>query len=375
MRYGEIIQEMRPDSDEYYALDRADKWLAKYTYENLDKWPNKEVLQTLVQRYPISKPMKIYRGMNFSTKELWDEFAKEINTGSLTFGGISSWGRNNEHVEQFAVTKPSYGLNLDTMREYSASQKEMEYISGYRGVIVETIATPSTAIDVSSSKLGHEDEIILIPGTYEVKIFKELKKYKDSMTDINVDDVITSDSTSRYDKGFKDYVLHHHTDKLGDRAKHHLFVSKRAYAIELGPIDDVTLSVTKPYFEKDTTTKTIMSFHYGYFWAGANGQYTPEDNEICRKEAKRTIAKAIKIIQAHPDYTFKYVTNFGEIAKYAGNYSQFFDAVKRHIQAQYAQAEIDGREINNQKFKDAWDFDSAVRRHAERVAEILSQTP
>ena len=44
------------------------RWLAKYTYEGVDKYPNKKTIDYLLKNFPC-KSGDIYRGMNFYTNK------------------------------------------------------------------------------------------------------------------------------------------------------------------------------------------------------------------------------------------------------------------------------------------------------------------
>ena len=374
-----LIKEMRTDSEEFENLDHYDQWLAKYTYENLDKWPSEDIRDELAHRYPITEPRMIYRGLNFREKEKFDAFMETIKDGVLVTQGISSWGTKSDAVEQFAVTQPSYYLDRDTMKAHDAAGKEREYVTGYRGIILRVTAQPGQAIDVNKSRLGHEDEIILLPGRYKVAVERDVKKYRDALDDgdYTIDDIIQApDGQTKYRESFRDYVMHHHKGELNDATRAHLFHErvKHLKSFDYQPTE-VVFHERKPYkgFDREgTPTYVEIQYPSTFFAQAAEGIYLPQHVEQCRKWARVSIKKIIDYIRAHPDVIFRYSDNVRDIAKFAGVEGPFVDAMKSHIGTQHRALEIEGRKLNDLDLKD-WDMRTAIQRHGERVIEVLKQ--
>ena len=203
--------------------DPADRWLAKYTYENLDKWPSRKIIDTLLNRYPAS-PGTIYRGMNFDTKEQYDAFVAELP--SMQTQQITSWTKRERAAEQFALTKPTYFLDLSVMKSYEKQQQERESLSGYRGLVLSTVIGERQGIDVDQSNLGHESEIILTPGQYDVKVHKVIKRHQETLADSNKtpDEIIMNAKTeAELQSDFVQYVLHHAGKTLKPETQNHVF--------------------------------------------------------------------------------------------------------------------------------------------------------
>lgn len=374
-----IIKEMRTDSEEFENLDHYDQWLAKYTYENLDKWPSQDTLHELAHRYPITEPKTIYRGMNFREQDKYEAFMASIKDGVLKTGGITSWGSKADATEQFAITQPSYFLDRDTMRAHDEASKAREFVTGYRGIILRMTAQPGQAIDVNKSRLGHEDEIILLPGTYKVEIEREVKKYRDALDggEYNIDDVIQApDGQTKYHESFRDYVMHHHQGELSDASRAHLFQSRVEHlkSFDYQPTE-VVFHERKPYKGMDregTPTYVEIQYPSTFFAQAAEGIYLPQHTEQCRKWARVSIKKIIDYIRAHPDVIFRYSDNVRDIAKFAGVEAPFVEVMKAHIGRQHRNLEIEGRKLNDLDLKD-WDMRTAIQRHGERVIEVLKQ--
>lgn len=236
MRYKELLEDIWNDESDYESdldLDSSDRWLKNYTTENLDKWPSKDIINELLSKYPLDKKTKVYRGMNFYTKEKYDEFMNKLkeNNYILTTNRISSWAPNEQTAEQFAYVQPTYFPTPELMQYYSKAQQEGEKVVGYRGIIMSTELDIGQGIDVRKSKYGKEPEIISIPGKYKVTV-KEIKTFKDRIQDndtnysqiildMTKEEINTDSDISK----FFDYVLKHaEPDEISDEAKHHLFL-------------------------------------------------------------------------------------------------------------------------------------------------------
>lgn len=363
----EPLMEMRPDSDEFDRLDHADQWLAKYTYENLDKWPGKDILEILAKRYPVEKPTAVYRGINFSTKEHYDEFKEKVADGTYKTGGVSSWSPNPD-VEQFAVTRPSYYLDLDTMRGYSEAQKQREYIQGYRGVILKTIAEPGRAINTNASRLGHESEITLFPGEHPVEIVRELKLYRDALEDGDTDiDAVINNTPEEYDRnnayqhGFYEYVLHHHGDKLSPETKSQVF--KRMFK---GP--EVEFHIREKFFASDYYPRIQISYNGAAIIGATKGFFNPEDYQKVKRAAREMARKITTIIRQHPDHIIE--AHLGALIDFSQD-KNLKKAVMSHIATQYKELEVDGRNINDLRGKEA---QQALHVHTKKLEIVLSQT-
>lgn len=361
-----VLSEMRTDSEAFENLDRADKWLARYTYEALDRWPPADVLDALARRYPVESTT-IYRGMNFRTQETYDEFIREIKDGILTTHGITSWSPQRSQVESFAVTRPSYFLDRETMRDHSEAQQEREYINGYRGIVLTTEIEPGQGIDVNKSRLGHENEIILLPGSYKVSI-ENLKKYRHAIEDGDrtPDDIVDRhdpNGASPYENQFYEYVLHHHGENLSDSSKRKIFARLKQKA-------DIRLEVDKRGgLFKDPDYDILHIFYPYHYFAGAiSGFYTDEDYAIAEKDAAIVAQKIARVISQNPNAIVK-SADFDILGDLTGN-----EAAKRallkHIGQQYRDLEVEGRAINDLPGEER---QLALRKHMEKVKKVMGQ--
>lgn len=231
---------------DYHAddgADDADKWLAKWTYEGLDKYPHKEVLDELVEKYPFDGGV-VYRGLNFHDKEQYDKFIENTNGGTLLHtGSITSWTQDEKTTYPFAVTRPTYFLNRELMQAEDKKNRERDFMIGHAGLVLETIVKPGKGIDVNKSKYGKESEIILVPGTYEIKIHKQYIPFMRSINDENFKKKFMSINTiSEREDDHQAKMFNHimfHYKEFDDEMKHHLFgllvknVTKIQYGVEV----------------------------------------------------------------------------------------------------------------------------------------------
>lgn len=222
--YHSVLERYRGEDEDRY--DRPDTWLKKYTYEGMDKWPSEDTVSELLDRYSNQKDVTIYRGMNFETKESYDKFVSDIKDGKLETGGISSWSRDKRTAWQFAVTRPTYFLNMELARAEDKRSKEREYMIGYRGIILKCEIKEGIGIDTRRSKFATEDEIILPKGDYTVEIeaikpFKELIKERDP-SDVIMELTETDVKEDSFNAQFFKYIVFNNS-VISENAKDHLF--------------------------------------------------------------------------------------------------------------------------------------------------------
>lgn len=177
MRFKDFLKESKDDAEE---------WLSSYTLENIDKYPTEEIRQTLLTRYPYEGGT-LYRGLNFESEEQYNKFLEQTENGTkMKSGSISSWTPHVRESRSFAITRPTYFLNHSLMQAESQKNKDRDFMIGHAGVILETTVGEGVGIDVRKSKHGKETEVILIPGDYDIKIFKTFIPFMKSINDKNV---------------------------------------------------------------------------------------------------------------------------------------------------------------------------------------------
>ena len=290
-------------------MSSANEWLKKYTYEPFDKYPDESIIKQLIKLYPQDGEQILYRGLNFSTKELYDEFMNNISNGKITTNGISSWSPSKTQAEQFAITKPSYTLSYSTLSSYDEMEKQHENVSGYRGVILVTKA--SNGIDVNKSKFAKESEVILPAGTYPVKVI-QVKKFKDQFADgdrtleSTMKEIVTSYKQKTINDNItqlKRYVLKNYSEEI----KHSEKFKEQLFLMAVGFIKKeqtpISISVDKDRFFKDHLPKTDVRIRakYGLFDLAEQGFIPKKYEGLVVKYANSILSEALKAVNKYKD--------------------------------------------------------------------------
>jgi len=271
--------------------DSAEQWLEKYTHQSLDKWPSAEVIQTLVDRYPYAGGT-IYRGLNFADKEQWEEFLANTNNGTMmTTNGISSWSPSEKESEVFAITRPTYFLNMELMQAEDQKRKDKDYMIGHAGVVLATTIGPDVGIDVNKSKHGKEQEVILPGGEYQIKLHKTLKPFKTSITDDNYRQEFMSIkslsmSTNEIDTQKFEHIMFHYKE-FDDEMKSHLFhLITDNFKIKSGVyLDDVKHWQEDTILEINIRWNVPVAFFYYY------DLLLPKDRNLIDSQLDAAIAR------------------------------------------------------------------------------------
>ena len=377
------IHELLEAQDYQRIADPSLKWLAQYTYENLNKWPGAYIVQDLLQRFPCDAGT-IYRGMNFYTQEKYDEFMSQFKgaqTASIEFGSITSWAHTESGAEQFAITQPTYFLNREVMVAHGEMTASKERLSGYRGIILSTQVAAGGGIDVNKSGVGHESEVILPPGVYTIHVHKLIKKYAHQLADKDVDinQVILNMNAADVKRSRSDaytlfdYVMHHHISELNSAARAHLF---NLFKPDMSkPIFVHTVEPVATWGKTDTHKVT---FHYWtpcYFLFELYEQgvfQTPAQKTYVIKLAKKIMSQALPVIAQHIIAAERLdMRLIRQIAKIAGMESALDKILRSTVGAEYQRLQDAGRLIN--KIKDPKEHEKALRNHSENLKQLISK--
>jgi hypothetical protein len=377
------ISHLQEARDHESFKDKADAWLARYTYENLDKWPGRDTILTLLDRYP-SKQGKIYRGINFSTQQDYDNFMQQFGGNSqavLEFSGITSWSHSKSQAQQFAVTQPTYFLNKEVMVAHGVMKKNKERLAGHRGVILETVIKQGDGIDVDASGLGHESEVILPPGSWHVSITQQLKKYQHQLEDgdAHIDQVIQRTTSVEDTKGsgghhsFFEYVLHHHSDQISNKSRSHIFSLFK-------PSDSMPAFVytaTPAYvWGKEEENLTDFDYHipgarlFDLYLAGIF--VDPKHQRWIKQLAAKVVSMAVPVLEKHIISARRVNMHaLNMVADIAGQQSQLAQVLRNTVGAEYQRLQTQGREIN--RIRDPRDHERAIKAHTEALSALLNK--
>ena len=373
MRYS-----MLEAQDWQHQKDPALKWLARFTYENMGKNPTKAILDELINDYP-NKEGHIYRGMNFYTEESYAQFMETFNNskGKLTFTGVTSWSSDPSTAKQFALTQPTYQLNMAVLAAHDKQMKNKERLSGYRGIVLKTHVAPGVGIDVDASGVGHESEVILPPGTYQTQIGETIKQYRHSLEDgdTTVDEVILKTTSKSLrsrssEHSFFDYVIHHHGHELSSKAQRHLlrlFGPKPGAPLFWSSIERHTNYFTKkPEVTFDYSIPTIRLFELA-----EKEVFTPEVTKKIQALGKKIISEAVPVLRdVIVDATYFNPAQLGFVSRVSKDY-RAIDAIRDAIRPAVAELNQKVRDIN--KIEDPNEKRQAIEQYKERMVSLLSK--
>jgi len=377
--------------DSYKNEDVPNRWLALYTLQNLNRWPSKEIIKALKKRYPLDTERPVYRGMNFDTIEDWNSFVDELkqNNNQIKIASISSWTRSKGTANQFAVTRPTYYLNHSLMIAHDKMSASKERIIGYRGVIIQTTATPDDSIDVNKSNFSKEDEIILQPGTYQVQIIEQVKRFSDMIADgdESLETVLTKYLESKQQKqsnelykNFYDYVLHHYSDeiKASEQFKEKIYEITISFLKANSSIDDmISVTIEEPYrFSRGVFEYQQVTVKYapGIFIIAERGFLPASKKPLLQKYANKIISMYAQTLDKHsgPEYLY----NLGGL-RYLSTWASDKAGIRNLLNKQIGQvynhmnSMENTRKINN--IADPKERQKAINSYMDTIKEIISQ--
>lgn len=204
-------------------------WLKKYTLEGMDAFPDSDVIERLVAAHPHAGGT-LYRGLNFSSKNQFDNFvASTEDFTKLESGGVSSWTRLDGTAQNFSITRPTYFLNSELMEAESKKNREHDYMIGYAGVVLAIDVGAGIGIDVNTTIYSKEDEVILPPGSYKIRLHKVLHPFMHSINESNVaEEFLSIGSLEGRENSHNQQKFNHiinRFDNFTDEMKSHLFKS------------------------------------------------------------------------------------------------------------------------------------------------------
>jgi hypothetical protein len=376
------LSELHEAQDYHKITDPALRWLAQYTYENLDKWPGVHIMQELLTTYPCEAGT-IYRGINFATAEKYAQFMQLFGgktTTTLTFNGVTSWSKHEKTAQQFAITQPTYFLNREVMVAHDQMNRQRERLTGYRGVILSMKVEQGGGIDVDASGVGHESEVIMPPGTHEVTIHEHIKTYADQIQDQDVtpDQVIQAVHTADelYKSGasghsFVSHVLHHHVHTLSDASRQHVFgLLKPAPGVPSFEYE------VEPTYEwgKPLSDKVDVSYHIPalrLFLMYDKHMFTRAAHVTAiKREAGKVIKQVIPMLDTYLVRAHRLDMHMIRlVAQIAGMESELDQVIRRTVGAEYHRLQQVGREIN--QIPDVQARARAIQDHTQALTDLL----
>lgn len=271
-----------------YTKDENTIYFESDFNEMLAEWPNEE-------------DITVYRGINFSTKEKYDTFMKQLKEkGGYQSSECAGFSPSYETAYDFSTTTKTYYPTMEVVMEEAKRNVQGEKISGYCGVILTATAKKGTVIDVNLSGQGVESEVLFRPNeliqceVMKVKSFKDLVRSKDF--DIN------------------EYIKEH-AGKDDDLLRYLIINKSKSITDEncqlLLDKDLENFSKTKTGFTKDqilVAEENIVAIKFSHYKFGEESQsiriFVPdiryfEKYEILRKTQREQIKKIANDVIGH----------------------------------------------------------------------------
>lgn len=165
-----------------HNCQKEDVWLYQYIKSSLNKDIPSLYVEKLKQKYPLKNDSeKVFRGINFETKEEHELFMKQLNNNTLTFSTLTSWSKVYEQAWSFArFMKKGTRKNEETRKKALKEMVENKaFITGYKGIVISTQINKNDIIcDISEKGIGglSESEVLLSSGVYSIEIVHEVEQ-------------------------------------------------------------------------------------------------------------------------------------------------------------------------------------------------------
>lgn len=353
-------------------LDQTDKNLYNYIH-NETGWPGN--MEELHRRYPLDKETFAFRGLNFSTKEDYEDFVEKIKSGPIEVGK-SSWSPDKKTAETFAKFKQTYHVSAAVMDAHSEYEREREAIHGYKGVLLGMKITPEMkAVDVDKFAHSAESEILLPGGTYELKIIKEFSKFKDTidLDKINQEFMNLNPGDRKYD-----YILAHHVDDLSPKARVKYLWDRLAGVMRMKKVydsrDDAINSFAwkaLTYFEKE---KNVGLFPVDVLERALAGYFPKKYNDLILKLANKSADLFLKDYARDPK-TVLHKHDLGRVKKLmtlVGRDDEFTQAQRAKFKSPYDDLQGNRvKEIN--KIRDPNERRKAMDSYIEDIKDLFGR--
>lgn len=357
MRYKELFE----------STESCDLALKKYIEDPMNSYGVRQYVDELKTKYPIVENTTVYRGLNFKTKERYDEFINNLKDNDNFYDvlSISSWSPNKSTAEDFAYSEQTYGVpSLDLLNAYSKAKKENEKMVGYRGVILTTVVDPGYGIDVRKSGFGSESEIILLKGSYKVKI-EIIKSYKDKISDneTNPNEVImaTTKEESKDDTSFFKWILTNiNPSELTDESKHKIF-ELVSYNINYGS------EAFKSRF--DTRTNIRIYYNTKLYDLNEKGFLLPLDASNLKKQGIEALKHFMEVAIKHPNHKIDTFSDIQYLVRFCDFENEWSDFIKMYGD-EYRNRSNTVRDIN--KISDPKEKSKAIDDYKNDIMAILN---
>lgn len=278
-----ILAKQRLQADAWWNTepeyeDEYDEAFSKYIKtNNLGRLYDDEFLEESISYYGNSKPMWLFRGMHFESKNSFDNFVNGLKSGYLKTVRPTAWTKSKRVAEDFSASRKFYDIGyLAGDREYLQKYLNRELDRGADLVLVTQIGA-NKGLDLDASGHSYEGEVLLPAGKYKVRWYQH-KTLEDTLAEApDPIEVLKLAERHKFDLVFNYYQEHGlEPEDLDDNLKHKVFLYTYNYRItsdrKFGISEDekYLTSVTgknlrsiiaKPYFRLIVNKETLRWFN------------------------------------------------------------------------------------------------------------------
>ena len=290
----------------------SDEYLDAYVKDPMYGILSEQEFNLAKQDYPLDKPTKVYRGLNFATKEDYEEFMEKTSNGKhYNSNAISSWSPDKATAKNFAVTRPSYLEFASKETLDLLAKKKLEKITGFRGVIIETTAKPEFSVDLRKFAGKAESEILVnADKTLPIKIVADFTRFEDEFDNTRISDFLARYKTSEFKEKAVIWLLSTQYDHLDDESFEMLYKMFRSTDLKQQLFDsgvDDQQHLIIPEFK-------YRSFIMRFIEKLSNTVFGDRLRKLWSKPCKDLIKDIQALRKQYPDYMI-WLGNSSEISK------------------------------------------------------------
>lgn len=256
-----------------YDEDYEDEKHPLYNFVKNERGLSTHKYQEYQEQYACDQDTVAYRGLNFRTPNDLENFLNSIEDGKRSFEYPQSFSPCKSTAEEFSKSRKSYYFYLD--RELALEHEYFsafgDNISGYAGVVIETVIPKGQGIDLSKTKFQIEPEIIF---STDEKIPVKLHiiynyEYKIENENIDINEYILNNSIEDH---LSKFIINRYTAELNNQSKekifHHILTEYKSYLEEPCVDDSITILNDFSYMKEHSTysfklDKESKEYHFG----------------------------------------------------------------------------------------------------------------
>lgn len=335
----------------YVESTYSDDILGKYILDPIYGIIANSDFPYLQKDYPLDNKIKVYRGLNFSTKEEYDKFLKDTDNGRRYNLNIpTSWSPDKKVAYTFAVTRPSYLDYADSDTLKLLKNKKNEKITGYIGILLEAEANHSNSVDVRKYNKRAESEILILDNKLKIKIIDTIKRFEDEFNVNNTLEFLQMYKDSSYRNKAIIWLLSEKSDYLTQESWKYLYSMYKELNSEDLFYCAKNENISKIIFGLNLKDNFIIRFLDKI----KNNEFGSKLQKDYSKECIKLIKDIKDLRKRYPDYILEFGdTNVSKIMKFCKLEKEWRDATSGTLAKEYANiTKGKAKQINQLKGKD-----------------------